>query len=81
MSKGLNSEHTLSLGLVLAIITETACALLWVGAAEARINTLETQTVTYAEIAERLARIEEQMSVARTALTRIENQIDQAGKD
>jgi len=50
--------------------------LLWAGAAEARLSTLETQAELTMPVAERLARLEEQMIMARQSLNRIEHRLD-----
>ena len=73
----LQIDRTVTFGLVLAILIQTAGALLWAGAAEARLATLETQSAVDAPIAERLARLEEQMTMARQSLGRIETRLDQ----
>ena len=72
----LQIDRTVTFGLVLAILIQTAGALLWAGAAEARLATLETQAAVDAPIAERLARLEEQMTMARQSLGRIETRLD-----
>ncbi len=73
----LQIDRTVTFGLVLAILIQTAGALLWAGAAEARLATLETQAAVDAPIAERLARLEEQMTMARQSLGRIETRLDE----
>jgi len=69
-------DRTITLGLVLAVLIQTAGALLWAGAAEARLSTLETQAELTMPVAERLARLEEQMIMARQSLNRIEHRLD-----
>ena len=73
----LQIDRTVTFGLVLAVLIQTAGALLWAGAAEARLATLETQAAVDAPIAERLARLEEQMTMARQSLGRIETRLDE----
>lgn len=70
-------DRTITLGLVLAVLVQTAGALLWAGAAEARLSGLETQAAADLPVAERLARLEEQMSAARQSLSRIERRLEQ----
>jgi len=74
--KPLHMDRTITFGLVLAVLIQTAGALLWAGAAEARLASLESQAKIDAPVAERLARLEEQMLMARQSLTRIENRLD-----
>ena len=74
--KPLQFDRTISFGLVLAIIIQTTGALLWAGAAEARLTALESRTADTPAVTERLARLEEQMSMARQSLSRIERRLD-----
>jgi len=67
--QNLRMDRTITFGLVLA--------LLWAGAAEARLSQLETQAAADFPVAERLARLEEQMIGARQSLTRIERRLDE----
>ena len=77
--KALHMDRTITFGLVLAVLVQTAGALLWAGAAEARLSQLETQAAADMPVAERLARLEEQMMGARQSLGRIERQLDARG--
>ena len=74
--KNLHVDRTISFALILAILVQTAGALLWAGAAEARLSQLEAQAAADLPVAERLARLEEQMIGARQSLTRIERRLD-----
>lgn len=76
MSKSLRIDRTITLSLVLAIFIQTCSALLWVGAAEARILMLEDKMREGRLVAERLARLEEQAVIARGSLERIEQRLD-----
>lgn len=78
--KSLTLDRTISFSLVLTVIIQSASALLWVGAAEVRLLTLETAVNIKPPVSERLARIEEQMEMTRRSLTRIERQLDDARK-
>ena len=51
---------------------QAAAALLWAGAAAARIDALEARVAEQAQVNERLARLEEQAKAARASLARIE---------
>ena len=73
-------DRTITFGLILAVTIQTASALLWAGAAEARLSTLEAQAVLDVPIAERLVRLEEQMIMARQSLSRIEHRLDNPKK-
>ena len=74
--KTLRMDRTITFSLVLAVLVQTAGALLWAGAAEARLSQLEIQAAADLPVAERLARLEEQMIGARQSLTRIERQLE-----
>lgn len=78
--KSLTLDRTISFSLVLTVIIQSASALLWVGAAEVRLLSLETAVNMKPPVSERLARIEEQMEMTRRSLTRIERQLDDARK-
>jgi len=75
--KSYRLDRTLTMSVMITIVLQTAGALLWVGAAEARLNALEVEAVSRPPVAERLARLEEQMGMARQSLTRIEHRLDQ----
>ncbi len=74
--KILSFDRTVTLTLVFAICVQSATALLWVGAAEARLMALESAVFIKPPVSERLARIEEQMEMTRLSLSRIERQLD-----
>ena len=73
----LRVERTVSLGIIVTLAIQSAGALMWGGAADARIKTLEQTARTSPPVAERLARLEEQMNMARQSLERIETRLDQ----
>jgi len=72
----LKIDRTLNLGFVVALGIQTAGALMWGGAAEARLKTLESEINREPSIAERLVRLEEQMQMARQSLGRIEQRLE-----
>mgnify|MGYP000215187875 FL=1 len=74
--KPLHVDRTITFGLVLAVLVQTAGALLWAGAAEARLSSLEDLAAHEPAVAERLARLEEQMNGVRQSLGRIERRLD-----
>ncbi len=69
-------ERSVSLGIIVTLAVQTAGALMWGGAAEARLSALEASLATNPPVAERLARLEEQMQMARQSLGRIERRLD-----
>lgn len=70
-------DARITLALILALFLETAGGLIWAGRAAARLDAVERAVATQPEVAERLARLEEQMTEARRALARIERRLDQ----
>jgi hypothetical protein len=69
-------DARVTLALILALILETAGGLLWAGRAAARLEDVERAVATQPEVAERLARLEEQVADARRSLARIERRLD-----
>ncbi len=69
-------DRTVTLSVLLAVIVQTAGVLVWGGAAAARLETLERRSERSLPISERMARLEEQMLMARQSLTRIERRLD-----
>ena len=70
-------DRTLSFGIIVTLAVQTAGALMWAGAADARLSHVETNIAAHPAISERLARMEAQMDMARASLTRIEHRLDQ----
>ena len=62
--------------LITALLIQTIGALLWAGGAAARIETLEERVGEQRQVAERLARLEEQSLANRATLDRIEWQLE-----
>ena len=75
--RNLSFDRTVTYGLMLTVMLQTASALIWAGAADARLKTLETQMAMAPGIAQRLARVEGQTSIMAKSLTRIERKIDE----
>lgn len=65
-------DKTLTIGLVVTLALETAAALVWFGAAEARLTKLERVQNDRGEVAQRLARLEGETALMRVQLARIE---------
>jgi hypothetical protein len=70
-------DPRITLALILALFLETAGGLVWAGRAAARLDEVERAVATQPEVAERLARLEEQVSDARRSLARIEARLDE----
>ncbi|MEQ1817352.1 MAG: hypothetical protein ABL871_01985 [Terricaulis sp.] len=70
-------DARITLALILALLLETAGGLIWAGRAAARLDEVERAVATQPEVAERLARLEEQVSEARRSLARIERHLDE----
>jgi len=70
-------DPRVTLALILALILETAGGLIWAGRAAARLEEVERAVATQSEVAERLARLEEQVADARRSLARIERRLDE----
>ena len=62
--------------IITALLIQTIGALLWAGGAAARIETLEERVGEQRQVAERLARLEEQSLANRATLDRIEWQLE-----
>jgi hypothetical protein len=62
--------------LILALLLETSGGLIWAGRAAARLEEVERAVATQPEVADRLARLEEQLSEARRSLARIEQRLE-----
>ncbi|MEM6535652.1 MAG: hypothetical protein AAF613_08440 [Pseudomonadota bacterium] len=70
-------EKRVTLGLVLALLIQSASALTWAGGAAQRIEALEVQVASSRPVGERLARVEAELEALRAQLSRIEDKIDQ----
>jgi hypothetical protein len=62
--------------LLSALAVQTISALIWAGGASARLDEIEARMQTQAPVAERLARLETQMTLAQKSLDRIERRLD-----
>lgn len=61
---------------IAALAVQTAGALVWAGGAAARIGSLEERIDEQGQVAERLARLEEQSKATRAAVERIERRLE-----
>ncbi len=73
---GFYLEKKFTLSFILAFCLQTASALIWAGAAEARIKMLETEVSQVPPVNERLARLEEKVDFTRQTVLRIEKRLD-----
>ena len=62
--------------LIAALAVQTAGALVWAGGAAARISVLEDRVGEHGQVAERLARLEEQSKATRAAVERMELRLE-----
>ena len=69
-------DPRITFALIFALFLQTAGGLIWAGRAAARLEEVERAVATQPEVAERLARLEEQLAEARRALGRIERRLD-----
>lgn len=70
-------DPRITFALIFALFLETAGGLIWAGRAAARLEDVERAVATQPEVAERLARLEEQVADARRSLARIERRLDE----
>lgn len=70
-------DRSITLGVILALTLQTAGALMWAGAANERLDQLETRVEASAPVAERLARLEAHAAYSRAALERIERRLEE----
>ncbi|MBA4227714.1 MAG: hypothetical protein C0456_13890 [Hyphomonas sp.] len=69
-------EGKVTIALVLAILLQGAGVMFWAGAAAERISALETAAATSRPVAERLARLEAEVTAVRAQLDRIERTLE-----
>lgn len=73
---GFDVWQAVPVAVVVTVIVQTACVLLWVGRASARLDMMEQRLEQQAGVNERLARLEEQAFAQRATLDRIESKLD-----
>lgn len=69
-------DRHIPIGLVLAIILQTALGLVWAGQLVQRIEFIEQRTEFIDRISERIARVEENTNFMRRSLERLEHKFD-----
>lgn len=75
-ARALKIDRNVSLAVVMALVVQTAGALLWAGAAAERITQLERSAADVGLANERLARLEAQAGAMHAQLDRIEARLD-----
>lgn len=71
-------DKRVPVAIIIALMMQTAGALLWAGAASERLSTLEGRTQNLSQMSVRTARLEEQVTYMRATLDRIENKLDRS---
>jgi hypothetical protein len=74
----MEAMRKIPVAVITALIIQTIGALLWAGGAAARIETLEERVGEQRQVAERLARLEEQSLATRAAVERVEARLEGA---
>lgn len=69
-------DMRITLALLAALFLQTAGGLMWIGHAAERLEQVERSVDAQPEVADRLARLEEQLAEARRSLARIEERLD-----
>ncbi len=71
-------DKRVPVAIIIALLMQTAGALVWAGAASERLSTLEGRTQSLTKMNVRTARLEEQVIYMRATLDRIENKLDRS---
>jgi hypothetical protein len=69
-------DMRITLALLTALFLQTAGGLMWIGHAAERLEQVERAVDAHPDVADRLARLEEQLAEARRSLARIEQKLD-----
>ncbi|MEO1100590.1 MAG: hypothetical protein AAFW65_01970 [Pseudomonadota bacterium] len=77
----MSTERRITSALIVAVVLETAGALLWAGGAAQRLTMLEDRAEIARPISERLARVETTLTLMQGQLRRIEEQVQDDGSD
>jgi nicotinamide riboside transporter PnuC len=73
-------DGRVTLALVFAMLVQAFGALLWVGGAAQRLDSIESRLANQSNVSERLARLEAEMAAARMSLGRIETRLDRGAR-
>lgn len=68
-------DRSITVGLIVTVIFQTAGVFMWAGGAAVRLSALESQLSVTPGIAERLARLEGQTTQMARSLSRIEREL------
>ena len=68
-------DRSITLGLIMTLVMQTAVGMMWVGATETRLAQLEHEVDSSLGISERLARLEGETAMMRSSLQRIERSL------
>ncbi len=69
-------DRQVTLAVVVTVAIQAGGGLIWAGRASARIDDLQRRVESQGETAERLARLEEQVSAMRVTLERLERRLE-----
>ncbi len=69
-------DRQVTLAVVVTVAIQAGGGLIWAGRASARIDDLQRRVESQGETAERLARLEEQLSAMRVTLERVERRLE-----
>lgn len=75
MPRAFQVDRTVSFGVIVTLLVQSAGVLIWAGSAAARLSALETELATHSAIAQRLARLEGSTSQMTKSLSRIEREL------
>lgn len=69
-------DKKITVGVILALIVESAGVFAWAGATGERLRAVEVRVAAQSQMAERLARVEVKLDLAGAQLTRIERKLE-----
>ena len=69
-------DRQVTAGVLLAVVLQAGGVLIWAGRQATRIEVIEQRLERQSNVAERLARLEEQVLAARATLERMEHKLD-----
>lgn len=69
-------DKKITVGVILALIVESAGVFAWAGATGERLREVEVGVAAQSQMAERLARVEVKLDLAGAQLTRIERKLE-----
>ena len=70
-------DKKITVGVILALIVESAGVFAWAGATGERLREVEMRVSTQSQMAERLARVEVKLDLAGAQLTRISRRLEE----